>query len=95
MQGSRYHQAHITPWQTPSSLAEEEEEEEGMCPSPGIEKNRGKKKTLTFHLQSLEPAQGLVSSRDFVKKKKGALPSQKLDFWGVPRGEAAGLVWSR
>lgn len=27
MQGSRYHQAHITPWQTPSSLAEEEEEE--------------------------------------------------------------------
>lgn len=88
--GLFYHQAHVTPWQTPSSLAEEEEE--GMCPSPGIEKNRGKK-PLTFHLQSLEPAQGLVSSRDFVKK--GALPSQKLDFWAVPRGEAAGLVWSR
>lgn len=52
MQGSHYHQAHVTPWQTPSSLAEEEEEEEGMCPSPGIEKNREKKNP---HVPSSEP----------------------------------------
>lgn len=86
MQGSHYHQAHVTPWQTPSSLAEEEEEEEGMCPSPGIEKNRGKKKTLTFHLQSLEPAQGLVSSRDFVKKKRGFAKPEIGLLGSAPRG---------
>lgn len=61
-----------------------------MCPSPGIEKNGGKK-TLTFHLQSLEPAQGLVSSQVFVKT--GLCQARSWTFWECPRGRQ--LVWSR
>lgn len=86
MQGSRYHQAHVTPWQTPSSLAEEEEEEEGMCPSPGIEKNRGKKKPSRSIFRALNPLKASCPHGILLKKKRGFAKPEIGLLGSAPRG---------